>query len=79
MWVKRKQIALCGHLGYDDTRDNGVVRKKITAGEDIMSGALHCNGSRPSNESCCAHLYPSTSSSESTIPYAKCEYLNIRF
>ena len=73
-WNERKNTALCYHLGYKYTRKSANSTKKISAGETIGSGDVYCMFTQARNQSCCANLYPSTLTQESTIPYTTCMY-----
>ena len=73
-WDQNRQKMLCQHLGFKETDANYIYSNYRIGGEhSIATGSLICYNTRPSETSCCIHLVPSTSTSNSKMTRAKCE------
>ncbi|XP_028413353.1 uncharacterized protein LOC114536224 [Dendronephthya gigantea] len=76
-WDKNHQRMLCKHLGFGETGVNAVKKVEIGANEKIGTGDLVCySNTRSSETSCCAHLVPSTTTSNMNISYVECKFCN---
>ena len=73
-WNKKRQKALCQHLGFEETDSNVIQDVRLGSGQQIATGDLICYNTKPSGTSCCVHLEPSTSTKSTSFPYVRCKY-----
>ncbi|XP_028410756.1 uncharacterized protein LOC114533438 isoform X2 [Dendronephthya gigantea] len=77
-WDKKRQKMLCQHLGFVETTENNIMRRRMRflGGLKIASGDLICYRRHSKGTSCCAHLVLSTTRSFVSVPYVKCKMCN---
>jgi hypothetical protein len=72
-WNDERQKMLCQHLGFETFDDISAETRQFEKGQQIITGDLICHNTEPNGTSCCIHLKPSTSNTNTKIPYVKCK------
>ena len=72
-WNEDRQKMLCRHFGFDEIDDNLIEVRQLGAEKQIASGDLICYNGEQNKTSCCVHLTPSISTTNTTIPYVRCK------